>query len=497
MFEVRRWVSAESMMRRGFALLAAGFIAACGGGDGVDFIDQTEPLGSPPTPSIARYNGPGDGSDSASAVATDDAGNVYVAGKSRGAATEHAQDFATVAYDAQMSELWVARYNGEANRDDAAVALALDAAGNVYVAGHSDGEETGRDFLTVKYDASGVEQWARRHDTEGHGEDTPVALAVDAVGRIYVAGHSTGQRNGSLTIAYASDGTELWVEFLSFTEIAAIAPAPDAGGGLYITGTHMGSRLHDRCGDQDKASSPNYLTIRYGSDGETRWSAEFDGPCDKPGFFNVFDYPHEISDDAKVMVVDSHGNAYVSGTSGSRVRTVKYDPAGVELWTATYKGAADAFPNEPRGIAVDAAQDRLLLTVSTCCTDGVYPDIFFISTLAYDTDGELLWATRYDAGGFDEPSAIAVAPNGDVVVAGVSGTVDLDQGLSEQDYIVLAYDAEGQWLWMARHDGPEAIPQFTLSEYANLVIGIDGHAIVAGASGDERSDFVTISHAIR
>ena len=54
-------------------------------------------------------------------------------------------DYATIKYDGTTgTQLWVARYNGPANRDDYSWALALDADGNVFVIGAVDGAGTER-----------------------------------------------------------------------------------------------------------------------------------------------------------------------------------------------------------------------------------------------------------------------------------------------------------------------------------------------------------------
>ena len=100
------------------------------------------------------YEGPAFEEDDASALATDASGNVYVTGSSIGIETNY--DYATIKYATDGRELWVKRFNGEGNGEDVASSLALDASGNIYVAGRSN-----CDFTTIKCDSSGTELWIR------------------------------------------------------------------------------------------------------------------------------------------------------------------------------------------------------------------------------------------------------------------------------------------------------------------------------------------------
>jgi hypothetical protein len=78
---------------------------------------------------------------------------------------------------AQVSELWVARYHGSVDgSNDAAVAMALDNAGNVYVAGQSSGAGTGmitRRWHTIPRATS----FGRRATTGLRTEMTPFAAS--------------------------------------------------------------------------------------------------------------------------------------------------------------------------------------------------------------------------------------------------------------------------------------------------------------------------------
>ena len=53
------------------------------------------------------------------------------------------------AYLATAQEAWVARYNSSRNLDDGSYAVAVDAPGNVYVTGYSNGGGTGDDYATI------------------------------------------------------------------------------------------------------------------------------------------------------------------------------------------------------------------------------------------------------------------------------------------------------------------------------------------------------------
>jgi len=91
------------------------------------------------------------------AIALDTTGNVYVTGHSGHTNTTfltEMDDYTTIKYDTNGSQLWVAHFNGTNDvRADRASALTLDDSGNVYVTGVSAFGMGGwvEDFATVKY----------------------------------------------------------------------------------------------------------------------------------------------------------------------------------------------------------------------------------------------------------------------------------------------------------------------------------------------------------
>src|SRR5438094_538680 len=103
---------------------------------------------------IAKYN-TGAGS-TASAFTIDGSGNVYVIGEAFG--------IVVFKYNTYGSLFWYRRYGAGT---DTPAKIVLDAAGNIYETGYSVGNGTGYDYATVKYDSTGVQQWASRYSGLG------------------------------------------------------------------------------------------------------------------------------------------------------------------------------------------------------------------------------------------------------------------------------------------------------------------------------------------
>ncbi|HXJ61608.1 MAG TPA: hypothetical protein VNU68_33620, partial [Verrucomicrobiae bacterium] len=161
-----------------------------------------------------RYNGPANSNDMALAVAVDTAGNVVVTGKSLNASGDY--DFYTAKYDSADGHLlWEQRYDGPNQADDVATCVVVDIARNVVVTGYSADRNSVDDpghisintkFYTAKYDANGNLLWY--HLGPDHGGADSIRAAVDASGNVIVANKDTV---GSYTAKYdAADGHLVW-----------------------------------------------------------------------------------------------------------------------------------------------------------------------------------------------------------------------------------------------------------------------------------------------
>ena len=234
--------------------------------------------------------------DLATALKLDENGDIFVTGYSFDTATS--EDYATIKYSADGGVLWVRRYNGEANDSDIpghpygpSQPLAVDRDGNVFVTGRSIGIGTFFDYATIKYSPTGDSLWVRRYNGPADSNDFANAIAVDDSGNVYVTGIS---RNIGLasddiaTIKYSPNGDELWVRRYDGPNgwDGANALAIDSAGNVYVSG-------YSRSGTHE-----DYITIKYSPDGDILWQMRYDGPT----HYNDVGYAMVIDDKANVYV---------------------------------------------------------------------------------------------------------------------------------------------------------------------------------------------------
>jgi len=217
----------------------------------------------------ARYdNSNGHGWDMAYALAVDNSGNVYVTGQSYDLTTYY--DCVTIKYNSSGVGQWVKRYSYEGNWTDAGNAITVDDAGNVYVTGRSVSTTTSWDYATIKYNAGGTQQWVERYHGMADYNDEPAGIVLDNLGNIYVTGKSG---IGPLyeyqfaTVKYTSNGAQEWVKtYIGPANFSAWANAVvvDNQNNIYVTGR-----------DYASDTTTDYVTIRYSPNGTEEWIARY------------------------------------------------------------------------------------------------------------------------------------------------------------------------------------------------------------------------------
>jgi len=164
---------------------------------------------------VSVTNSSGTGIDNIKDLTIDQNGFLYVTGGIVN--SNNGYDYYTMKLDTSLNVLWSATYNGNSNLDDIANSVDVDFAGNVYVTGSSNTTNQGKDWVTIKYNSSGIQQWTASFNDNYDEDDEANALALDNSGNIYVAGYTyNGDNQDYKTIKYDPNGNIKWeIEFNS------------------------------------------------------------------------------------------------------------------------------------------------------------------------------------------------------------------------------------------------------------------------------------------
>jgi uncharacterized delta-60 repeat protein len=419
-----------------------------------------------------RYSSAGTNIDRAEDMAMDAAGNVYVTGLGQGVSGNF--DYVTIKYDAVGTEIWRTEYNGTGNSLDEAHAVAVDPSGNVYVTGWSyGGAGTGYDYATVKYNSTGVQQWASRYTNVAGGTDEAWDIDVDNVGNVFVTGSSdgAGTNSAATTVRYNSAGVQQYAN-----RFEGVGTSIDAGFAIYVDSL-TGTAYVTGYTFQSVAADFDYITLKYNLAGVQQWATQYNSP-------------DANYDEARAIAVDASGNVYVTGYSQTLVltnydyATVKYNSAGVQQWQVRYNGTGNDY-DRANAIALDAA-GNVYITGKSVGVGSTAEDAF---TIKYDNSGVSQWTARYNgaANGYDEGKALAVDASGNVYITGYSYSSG-----SNNDYLTIKYDAAGTQEWITKYNGTAN----NTDQAAAIAVDAIGNVFITGLSkgAGSNEDFETIKY---
>jgi uncharacterized delta-60 repeat protein len=354
--------------------------------------------------------------DEGLAITTDALGNVYVAGYSNGSGTY--DDFMTLKFNSAGLMQWSAIYNYAANQLDKAVSILVSGGGDVFVTGYSDGDAsaaiTNYDYATIKYNATGLLQWASRYNGPGNGYDK--AAKVMMIGNsLYITGTSfNGVNNDITTIKYDIFGTQLGSVTYNGssngneeTEDMAVN-----GNNIYVTGSSFVT-----------GNSDDYVTIKYDTLLVQKWKANYNGTGD------LTDHAFGVS--------ATGTNVFVTGAStgtslANDIALIRYNAStGAQNWAKRYT-AAGAFSDEGYSVVTDATDN-----IYTTGKSGNATSVSDFISLNYNTTGTKLLTLKYNGTGNKEDVAkkAILDNNGYLYITGYStGT-----GKNNFDFTTIKY----------------------------------------------------------
>ena len=233
-------------------------------------------------------------------------------------------------------------------------------------------------------------------------------------------------------------------------EIRGIALTPD--GGFVMAGYYNLSKL---------------LLIKADADGNLQWSKNFDATG-----YNVAGATVIISTRDSGYAVAGFVQAGSGGGAHRDVYLLKTDAYGNILWERTFGGAQN---DEAKGL-VELADGSLVVVGFTTnflepVTGDWTEDVFLAKT---DADGNQLWTKSVGQPLFKERgNAIALAPNGDLVVAGWRREQQSVPG--DRDFYAARLDSDGNLIWSNTY-GFSGLDD----EARAMAMTSDGHFVLAG-----------------
>ena len=395
---------------------------------------------------------------------------------------------------------------------DAGHAIAVDSAGNIYVAGTSEATwgtparayGGGLDAFVAKLDADGSLLWNTFLGSSStvYGEDDyGHAITLDGIGGVYVAGTSGASWGGTITHSgnldafvakvQATNGSLVWNTFMGSASIdRGRGIVADAFGNTYVVGMSWaawGAPLRAYQGDWDA------FVAKLNNVGQLQWNTFLGSGASEEGY---------------AIALDSSSNIYTTGYSYATwgvpltphygwnncdVFVAKLNNTGALQWN-TFMGASGY--DEGRGIAVDGS-GNVFITGYAEASWGTPINAHAGGQDAFaaklDTDGARQWHTFMGATPNDRGNAITIDGSGNVYVAGYSRAtwgIPIYNYVAGDDAFTAKLNAAGALQWNLfrgsfNNDSGEAIAAYGastvyLAGYSSASLGLSSIRAYAG-----------------
>ena len=376
------------------------------------------------------------------------------------------------------------------------ISVAVDASGNVYIAGPKravdltvgtttyPSDQVG--YLVVKFDAGGTVLWS----TLIRGPSaivTPGGIATDSAGNLYVTGDFvsgslttpaltlTGNAAGFL-VKYSPSGAVLWATLIATasSEARPMDVAVGADDSVFIAGRFGADLVQPVLA---RPSSGSTFLLNYAGDGTLVRASAYE-----LGISNVR------------LHVDASGASYIvgfgssAGTSLGLTRissvdeglVVKMNTSGTVVWARNF-GGPGAVWTELDGVTTDAA-GRVYVTgnfyggnlTSPALTSwgGRYDANLLV--IALEPSGTVAWARNLGGSAGGAGLGLAVSPAGDLHVTGYLQNGSLSSlnltTIGYDDQVVVRFDAAGTPVWAQNWGGRS--------------VNVMGHALTFDANGN-------------
>ena len=390
----------------------------------------------------------------ADVMALDSAGNIIVAGDDN----QSPAGFSIVKFNSSGQLVWARRFTAASATPKS---IGVDPQGNIYI-----GANGGGNYIVIKYNPAGVQQWFKIYSGTGTWSHTLSDMSLDnnSFG-VVVTGYaqfSSGGRAGCLTIKLSqTTGDSVWRRSYNPNPNLSHCLDMDIGDSriIYINGQWSPASL----------TPPDFLTLSYNQDGNLRWARTWNGPA------NRLDVAYDIAS-------DRNGNVYVTGysemdttTGNEDIATIKYDSSGNLKWVRFYDGPATSYSYD-RGYFVKTDHENNIIVAGLEVGINTWQDYCI---LKYDPLGNLLWNRQYNNNQVnlgEYVHGLAVDKFGSVYVTGIG-----DESSTRYKITTIKYDKNGNQIWLRKYPDSDTISAPTaIIVDKNLNVYIAGQIQIQG-----------------
>ena len=403
-------------------------------------------------------------------LGTDSSGNMYAFGETRiadfnGVAPVGTVDFYISKFDASGTEQWTV-VQGSNTADPVSGRMAVDDAGNCYVAGETWGSVYGpkggglADGWFGKYDTNGNLVWG--HQISNNDWNTPKNVGVDSSNNSYLVGYTTGSLDGPsagdqdvFIRKYDTSGNLLWgTQFGTDKMDRGYDVVANDSGEVYVVGSTYG----DLAGISNPGATgrPGGFLTKLDASGNILWTELL--------ATDQIDNLYSVNlDSVGNVVMAGYTIGDLNGQTGAGVQDMllaKYDASGNEIWTEYLGGTGSDYGYD---VAIDGA-DNIFFSGQTTSTDGDFAGTSAFGSsdailAKYDPDGNWVWTERYGGTDRDLISPLHLASDGTLYAGGstrgawYAPNLYGSDGLN-YDSILMRFDALG-----APSSGGSAVPE--------------------------------------
>ncbi len=345
---------------------------------------------------------------------------------------------------------WSRQFGAGAGKNTFGMDIAVDAQGNSYITGFTDGTLFSQpisgvqDACIIKYDAAGNRLFTRFLGAAG-ATTSGYAIAVDASGNIYIGGETdrqiddqtvTGYRDAFIA-KYNDNGTRLWIRFLGYglASTAYRDIAVDQGGNCFVTGAK-----------NTDAERDDVVVAKYNENGVQQWA-------------RVLSSAGGGYDAGKGVAVTADGSCYVAGYTGgslggqtltgdSDLFILKYDADGNLQWLKQ-RGAPGTY-TYGYALAIDSDNNSYIAGETTASLDGqTLAGSYDAFIIKYDGSGAWQWTRQLGQAGETLAYGIALDAGGRIYITGYTeGSLDGQPVRGDYDFYAAAYDPASSWQWV-------------------------------------------------